>query len=367
MDIDVASGKISGTVTLEKPASTYPVWVVSVAGFTVISSDEGSEMAQALAGVLAEQGEPVPNAVKSTLWEAVQTKDDVLILHISPVTHQGFLRPLPEAATTKEILDALKQKKVIGVGHEAPRYFEKLGLAIGSEACMSSRGDMPIEIRVEQNSTIGKPWPGQRMVATAGSADFKDVYFNAELYLPRNDPRCAAVDVIARAVGNENYAPVVRQGNYIMTGVEVPPVAWTADYRRFFRDLALAMQARPLEPFAVAKREITKSGTYKFDLAKGFSTDEIFDKTFYFKFTKPTRFSAQLEHAGSNSVMLMFNGGRFQIRKDAQSPSGQPLEISFDITQDDIQDMGDRCPELNVTNFDRNNAAHCELTIKYEE
>ena len=151
-----------------------------------------------------------------------------------------------------------------------------------------------------------------------------------------------------------------------MLGLAAPPTTWTPKYRKIFHNLAIALHARKPEPFSTAKWEITKPGTYKFELAKGRNTEELTNKTFYFQFAEATTFSAYLEHEGSEEVMLLFMDEKSRehlIRKDAYQ--GEPLEISIDITSEDIQGIGDSYWRLKVTNFDSAHTANCSLVIEY--
>lgn len=114
---------------------------------------------------------------------------------------------------------------------------------------------------------------------------------------------------------------------------------------------------------------MTKPGTYEFKLAQSGSIDLPFEKTYYFQITQPKRFRAQLEHAGSDSVMLLFMGQNEDrthwTRQDARQ--GETLKITTDISGEDIKKLGDRYWTLNVTNFGANMAVECKLTISIEE
>ena len=51
-------------------------------------------------------------------------------------------------------------------------------------------------------------------------------------------------------------------------------------------------------------------------------------------------------------------------RLDAKK--GEPLTITVQITEEDLEKIGDVHWTLKVTNFDRNNAAECRLQVNYD-
>jgi len=187
---------------------------------------------------------------------------------------------------------------------------------------------------------------------------------NFAMHIPRKSHLCTVVDVIARWAGDQAYASITRQGNFVMIGLAAPPKTWTPKYTEFFRCLAVKMHEKEKEPFSTASWQTTKPGTYEFTLARGRDQEGLSSKTFFLLFPKPTRFSARLEHKGSQSVMLLFMGEnrRHWERKDAYR--GEPLEITCDISQKDVKDIGDGYWELKITNFDRGKPAACKLVIK---
>ena len=162
-----------------------------------------------------------------------------------------------------------------------------------------------------------------------------------------------------------NYAPMVRQGNHLLVGLGGPPDRWTPEFREFFRDVANGMKARPLEPFARAKWELTRPGTYAFELASGHSTGEPPDREYFFRFSKPVKFKAVLKHRGSNSIMLVAGGRGFPGRKD--SNTGEDLEINAEVSEDDLRNAGDQYWVLRLANFDPDHKADCTLTIEFKE
>jgi hypothetical protein len=72
-----------------------------------------------------------------------------------------------------------------------------------------------------------------------------------------------------------------------------------------------------------------------------------------------------MEHAGSDAVMLLFMGqdeNRMHwTRQDSRT--GEPLEITSSISEEDNETLGDRYWTLNVTNFGANSPVDCKLKI----
>jgi len=211
--------------------------------------------------------------------------------------------------------------------------------------------------------------PDQRLVLqdvpeTPANA-VKDVDLFA-VFLPRATP-LDSVDVIARWCNDPDYAPIVRQGNCVLIGIPVPANSWTTAYADLICQIGSALHDRKLEAYSTARHELSEAGVHEFKLAKRGNPDVPFEKTFYFQFAEPVQLTAQLEHAGSNAVMLIFMGQDEQhlhwTRVDAGE--GHPLKIAGEISREDISKLEDRYWTLNVTNFG-NGLADCKLTITIE-
>jgi len=329
----------------------------SIPAFAVFAPDADTTDAKTLVDILAGDDKQFSVVKVDTIQEAIASKANVLALQMNRF-HQ--------TKVSNDVIEALKSRKVIGIGYGAAQLFEKLGLEINGGACAHNPNDYTPRINIERNTIIGESVLGEPIVAFELPSDAAHLDVNFAMYIPRKSHLRSVVDVIARWAGDENYAPIVRQGNYVMLGLAAPPTTWTPKYRKIFHNLAIALHARKPEPFSTAKWEITKPGTYKFELAKGRNTEELTNKTFYFQFAEATTFSAYLEHEGSEEVMLLFMDEKSRehlIRKDAYQ--GEPLEISIDITSEDIQGIGDSYWRLKVTNFDSAHTANCSLVIEY--
>jgi hypothetical protein len=105
---------------------------------------------------------------------------------------------------------------------------------------------------------------------------------------------------------------------------------------------------------------------YPLTLAKGRSTTEASQYERYLRFSKPTIFSVTLAIAVSDHVMLLFMGEKREHWTREDGGDGETLTITIDITEADLQAIGDRYWHMKVTNFDAEHTATCELTIDYQ-
>ena len=330
---------------------------MSIPSFAVFSSSEDPEIIPTLRSIITGADSEFDVQAVSTFEEGITSSADVLIL---------FIGDDPSLELNDELEQHLKQRKVIGIGYTAAQLFEALRLEIKGGAC-AHYGTVAPKIKVEESELIQTPpFEGPiRPVQLSPKAMNLDHF---AMHIPRYSDLLSVVDVIARAEDDENYAPIVRQGNYVLIGLVAPPEIWTPEYRELFRNIAIALHERKAEQFSRAQWNLTKPGTYDFALAEGFSTNTAFAKEFYFRFSKLTTFSATLQHEGSDSMMLLFMGEKNRehwTREDAKE--GEVLEISIDITEEDLKEIEDWYWVLDVTNFDRAHTAECSLRIEYQE
>lgn len=330
--------------------------------FVVYASEADAEFGSSLFRVLRGKGERARFDKAGTIEQAIKSEADVLVLVLPR-------RELPKLE--KETLESLKKRKIVGIGYGAAQLFGQLGLEINGGACAHGVRPPP-SLTVGKSELLGEPKNAepllvlQELPEVAPDAGKLDLF---AVFLPPRGPNAAVVDVIARWSSDLNYAPIVRQGNCVLIGIPAPATQWTTPYTDLIRETCLALQKRKLEAYSTARREVTKPGTYEFKLAQRGSTDLPFQKTYYFAFTEPKRFRAQLEHAGSDSVMMIFMGqdeNRLHwTRQDARK--GETLKIAAEIRQEDIKKLGDRYWTLNVTNFGANMDVECKLTLTIEE
>ena len=330
--------------------------------YVVYSSDTDTEFGSSLFRVLYSKDQRERFDKAQTIEQAVESDAEVLVLILPN-------RELP--TLEKGTLESLKRRKIVGIGYGAAQLFGKLGLEINDGACMHGVRGLP-SLTIGKSDLLGNSKQAEPLLVLQDSpvaepgADKLDLF---AVFQPPRGPKASVVDVIARWTSDMNYAPIVRQGNCILIGIPASATQWTPAYADLIRETCLALQKRKLETFSTARWEVTKPGTYEFKLAPGRSTDLPFGKTYYFQFTEAKKFHAQLEHKGSNSVMLLFMGqdeGRNHwTREDAHQ--GEILKITAEICEDDIKKLGDRYWIVQVTNFGANMPAECKLTITIED
>jgi hypothetical protein len=81
---------------------------------------------------------------------------------------------------------------------------------------------------------------------------------------------------------------------------------------------------------------------YPLSLARGRSTTEASQFEQYLRFSKPTTLSITLTIAESQSVMLLFMGEQRERWTREDGDDGETLTITIDITEGDLQAVGDR-------------------------
>jgi hypothetical protein len=326
-------------------------------------------------------GKPEEVATSDSLEAAARTDAKVLVIFADRKSMQTMEESAPEqsprpkkvgavleGAAQRSELEPLHGKKVIGIGYGAAELFDRLGLEINDGACAHDPLNHEPAIEMQANrlcpNYAGKTLVAFRVTETENKGTM-DVNYNFAMYLPRGDTDAKFVEAIARWQGDENYAPIVRQGSYVMIGLAAPPSTWTDEYKTFVRDFAAAVAAAPKEPFSRAEFEITKPGEYEFELAEGGSTTELARRMFYFRFAKPGDFSATLTPQDSNDVMLLLRGENNEHYTRQDGGAGKPLEINAKVSARDIQSVGQGYWRLDVTNFDRAKRAKCKLLIEY--
>ena len=330
--------------------------------FVVYASEADSELGSSLFRALYSNGKRERFVKAQTIEQAVESEADVLVL-VLPA------RELPRLEMGT--LESLKKRKIVGIGYGAAQLFGQLGLEINGGACMHGV-EGPPSLTVCKSDLLGEPKHTDPLLAFRETAIAEPNAVKLDLFavfIPPHGPLASVVDSIARWTTDMNYAPIVRQGNCILIGIPAPATKWTPAYADLVRDACLALQERKFETYSTARWEVTKPGTYEFKLAPHDSTDQPFNKTFYFQFTEAKAFHARLDHKGSNSMMLLFMGkdeGRNHwTRMDARQ--GETLKIKAEISRDDIKELAGRFWILEVTNFGGNMPAECTLTITIEE
>ena len=324
---------------------------------TILAPDETSADADVLSKILRPDS-PGGVQVVRTVQQAINSKSEVLVFFM------GRWAPRLDA----KAIAALRERKIIGIGSGAAELFGALGLEINGDACVTGPRDRSPEVRIE-TGIGGSRHKGRKFVAFRLDEDqpLRGRDYNLAMFLPRKDEATNFVDTIARRSDDANYAPIVKQGNQVLVGLAAPPATWTPEYKSFFVDMANALVRQAPVPFSKAQWETTKPGEHEFQLAKGFSTDDLFSRRFHFRFTKPTTFSATLSHSGSANVVLvlLFESEDSERLTQMEARKGEELRIDADISAADVRRNEDAYWSLDVTNFDRAAGADCRLKIEY--
>jgi len=320
---------------------------------------EDSTSARALTDLLHDREHRAVQV--SDLKEALESNAGVLVL---------WLPGRDVSSVDTATLNALRKRRVIAIGYGAAMLFERLGLEVNGRACAHNPSDPSPRIRLEQNSLVDKEMAQREIVAFRLPPDMSpNADYDFAMYIPAKSHLRSVVEVIGRWShnhrGSGNYAPIVRQGNYLMVGFAAPVEAWTAEYKNLFRELAISVLRREPQPFPAVKWDATRPEVYEFKLAKSGSTTDLQDKTFYFSFKKPTAFTAKLDTRGSSDVMLLFVGKYREhwTRKDAGL--NQQTKVAVQISEEDVQSSGEGHWKLTISNFDAEHEAQCTLTIAY--
>ena len=330
--------------------------------FVVYASEADTVFGSSLFRALYGNGKRERFVKAQTIEQAVESEAEVLVL-VLPA------RELPKLGNGT--LESLKKRKIVGIGYGAAQLFGQLGLEINGGACMHGVQSPP-SLTIVKSELLGEPKQTEPLLVLqdkpVAEPDAAKLDLFAVFLTPRGS-KASVVDAIARWTTDMNYAPIVRQGNCILIGIPAPATQWTPAYADLIREACLALQERKLETHSTARWDVTKPGTYKFSLAPRGNTDLPFDKTYYFQFTEAKGFRAQLEHKGSNSMMLLFTGQgesrNHWTRMDARQ--GETLKINAEISGEDIKKLGDRYWTLQVTNFGDNMPAECTLTSAINE
>ena len=287
-----------------------------------------------------------------SLKEAVDSNAEVLVLAMGQ----------DRTSIPDDLVQKLKKKKVIGIGYGAARIFGQLQLEISGGAC-AHFGNNVSGITLNKDSLLLRTLVAKTVVPYSKPLPSD----NFGMFVPPQGGKVIYVDVIARFKNHPNYAPIVRQNNYVMIGLSAAPQSWSNDYRAIVSDVASAMLKREKEPFKTAGFPILQPGNYGFALGRGRSKENAFSTTYYFKFTKPTHFTAKLEQTESKQIMFFFRGGINNLhwtRKDAVD--GRALTIECEISADDLKRIGDDYWTLSVTNFDPINVSTGVVSVQYE-
>src|SRR5262249_26433804 len=118
------------------------------AKFVVYSEAEDAELASSLLRVLRDKEEKVTRIARvDTVQAAAESNADVLILVM-------IQRETPKFE--KQLLEALRKRKIIGIGFGAAQLFGQLGLEISGGNCMHGVFQ-PTTVKIVKSALLGDP------------------------------------------------------------------------------------------------------------------------------------------------------------------------------------------------------------------
>ncbi|PQO33389.1 hypothetical protein C5Y96_11105 [Blastopirellula marina] len=334
-----------GWLTARAAADDSPV------DFCIYSSRADASYVTSLRELLSQLSDDTTVNMAESLEQAAASDAEVLVLAM-PDSRQIY---------SEELLDAIKRKKVIGLDFGAAQLFGQLKLLINGGAChfMTPKYHVP-RLKQESSKLLGdqSPSPMFHPYRRVVPGD------NFGMYISPQHNLIEHVDVIARCEFGEEYAPIVRQDNFVLLGYAAHPKDWNPQYRQLFLQVAQALLVNEMSISEPVETPTGKPGTYEYRLWQSRSPLGQSSQEFGFQFDQPVQFTAALTHTGSKAMMLLFRSElktRHSTRKDAEM--GESLAISVDITEEDIRENRGRYWILDSKNFDRINPAQCKLTI----
>jgi hypothetical protein len=179
--------------------------------YAIFAPGQSEKTTTALADLFSKQSPSASIRMVKTLPEAIASEADVAVLALS-LAQFNALGPYDA--------DALKQRKVIGIGFGAAKLFGEVGLKLSWGNCAHG---MEPRIFVEENASIAKDGFDKTFGVYAANAKWhpsQDVeVMPFGIYLGDAHPGIRpGLDVIARFAGDRQYSPVIRQGNTILVG-----------------------------------------------------------------------------------------------------------------------------------------------------
>jgi hypothetical protein len=314
----------------------------SSASFAIWHLDDAPDDFDQFRDILAETGARVRSVESYEEW--VGSPVDVLVLRGTDETGMRIGGParFPDGLD----LEPLKGRRVVGIGGEAGRLFGRLGLELrdGHTATFERATGT---VLLQRSALVSPETSGSSVVAFRGER----TWGCEGLYLPGKAGRLGPVEVLARWADDRSYAPIARQQNYVFWAIPPDARAWTTEFRKTFRDVAVALAARPLERLALAEWDVTLPGTHVVEMKRSLFGSDV-DRAFRFRFDEPLLFTAELEIERGDEVMLFFHAeqsGDDNSREDGKA--GDTLRIAAAITAEDVRRNQGRYWVLRVSNF----------------
>ena len=217
-------------------AETTPSAPLSYAVFAPTQNQEAVDAYKKL--LIAGDKESSVTLVPS-LQEGIDSKADVLVIHLA----KADLTPVGEYDPVQ-----LKKRKTIGIGYGAAKIFENCGLKISAGHCAHGVIGTPV-IRVTSETTIDKTkWTEPVTLFEPPSLDKTNAHndFVFGIYVGDKKPKNReGIEIIALFNQDANYAPVTRQKDAILIGINAPIENWSESFRTFIHGLGPALQQKP--------------------------------------------------------------------------------------------------------------------------
>ena len=328
------------------------------ATFSIFSEADSSGWADAFAALLREGGSNQVD-IAGSLDAAFDGDADVFILNLNPAR---------DTTLSSDRIEALKRRRIIAMAPGADWLCAQLDeiefrggnltndmtMLVADSDLLGEQSAEPIRPFREIQETPPEAWTAQtpRVYFSGGIADYRP-----------------GVDDILVPEQHEDCAVVVRQANFVFAGVKAHPDEWSEQYRALIQRVAEALAERPVEDLEpiVVERQIHPPGAVQFELSPITREQDGSNRSFYFRFERPTAFTATLEHAGSNAMAMYFGGGKKHLHASrVDTEDGKTLTIHANIGEDAIRAVGYRHWLLGVQNFDPENPCSAKLTVRYD-
>jgi hypothetical protein len=332
---------VSSTISEASTSVTPALAPETSASFAVWHLDHAPDDFDQFREILSETGARVRSV--DTYEEWIGSPADVLVLRGTDESGMVFGR---EVFLDGLDLAPLKGRRVIGIGGEAGRVFGRLGLEIRDGKTATFRQSRATVVL--QPSAVLLPKEGDSSVsAFAGSRTW-----DCEgLFLPPRAQHLGPVEVVARWASDRLYAPIARQQNYLFWGIPADARSWTPDFRRTFREVAVALAGRPIEAFALAEWDVAWPGTHVLEMKRPLLGSDP-QRILRFRFEDPVMFTAELEIERGDEVRLSFHAdqsGYGAVSEDGSA--GNTIRIIAAITSEAIRRNQGRYWSLSVSNF----------------
>jgi hypothetical protein len=261
-------------------------------------------------------------------------------------------------------VEGLRGKRVVGIGYEAMTVFTDLGLDLHNAASLEDIGAVVTLRSPSRDIPARREVPVFEHDAEACGTDRERL--SSCLYVPPWSPITGHLDIPVRCSSKPRYAPLARQQIYLYCGVAADIRTWSKEFREVVRDAITHLRSQSLG-FIAPEWETSPPGTYGVNLGTFRTPTKPYEMDWFFRFSKPTLFSAELTHDGSGEVYLhLFAQRGTQVRGWRRVHAGQTLRVLVPLTEACLRDNPGDYWRLSVSNFDGDREVTGELRIRHE-